>query len=65
MASKLAPEAPEGCVLRRFLAQMPNLTTRGACGRAGGTSRGGPAGRSPPRGKPEMINLLFLLCLRA
>eukprot|EP00969_Alexandrium_andersonii_P104968 4631781-Alexandrium_andersonii.AAC.1 len=49
MALKLAPEAPEGCVLRRFFAQTPNLHTKGASGRAGGASWGGPGSGSPPR----------------
>eukprot|EP00969_Alexandrium_andersonii_P306729 13559811-Alexandrium_andersonii.AAC.1 len=47
-----------------MFAEIPNLPTKLAGGCAGGASRGGPGERSPP-GKTRMINLLYLLCLRA
>eukprot|EP00969_Alexandrium_andersonii_P357318 15448515-Alexandrium_andersonii.AAC.1 len=32
---------------------MPNLLTKGAGGRAGGASRGGPGGAAAPPGRPK------------
>eukprot|EP00969_Alexandrium_andersonii_P367894 15471683-Alexandrium_andersonii.AAC.1 len=54
MASKLAPEAPEGCVLHRFFAQMPNLPTKRAGGHAGGASPGGAGGGGAPSRSPVL-----------
>eukprot|EP00969_Alexandrium_andersonii_P075409 3325107-Alexandrium_andersonii.AAC.1 len=45
---ELASLTAAGCILRLFSTQAPNPTTKGACGRAGGASLGGPGGRSPP-----------------
>eukprot|EP00969_Alexandrium_andersonii_P121469 5369315-Alexandrium_andersonii.AAC.1 len=62
MASKLAPEAPEGAFCAVFRADAESADERGWRARRRRFS-GGSGGRSPP-GKPQMINLLYLLCLR-
>eukprot|EP00969_Alexandrium_andersonii_P283125 12516613-Alexandrium_andersonii.AAC.1 len=44
----IGPPNSRGVRSAPFFAQMPNPVTKRAGGRAGGASRGGPRGRSPP-----------------
>eukprot|EP00969_Alexandrium_andersonii_P168966 7467935-Alexandrium_andersonii.AAC.1 len=46
---EIGPRSSRDMRFAPLFAQMPNLPTKRAGGRAGGASRGGPEGRSPPR----------------
>eukprot|EP00969_Alexandrium_andersonii_P189960 8393674-Alexandrium_andersonii.AAC.1 len=65
MAAKLSPKAPEGCVLRRFSRRRRRIRRRKGPAGAPEALLGGPGWAEPPPGKTKMINLLYLLCLRA
>eukprot|EP00969_Alexandrium_andersonii_P362917 15460776-Alexandrium_andersonii.AAC.1 len=64
MASNLAPEASEGCAMRRCSRRCRIRRRKGPAGAPEALLGWVPGGRSPP-GKTEMINLLYLLCSRA